>query len=30
MGVVTRLMGFLLLVMAAQMGLEGVRTIMLQ
>jgi len=30
MGVATRLMGFLLLVMAAQMGLEGVRTIMLQ
>lgn len=30
MGVVTRLMGFLLLVMAAQMGLEGVRTIMLK
>lgn len=30
MGVATRLMGFLLLVMAAQMGLEGVRTIMLK
>lgn len=29
MGVVTRLMGFLLLVMAAQMGLEGIRTLLL-
>jgi multiple antibiotic resistance protein len=30
MGVVTRLMGFLLLVMAAQMGLEGIRSILLK
>lgn len=30
MGLATRLMGFLLLVMAAQMGLEGVRTILMK